>query len=102
MIKIYSGDVLIAKYNKETNMIESTGSDRALPLDLFGAPFGDKVDMVKFTNWLSKRIFPENRCGADELIKEMGLTKYEPVKMAIMTNARLAADDYSVWWDDYE
>lgn len=99
MIKIYSGETLVAKYNKDTNMIESTNSGKALPLDLFGVPFGDKVDMVKFTNWVKKRIFPENRCGADQLIKEMGLEKYEPIKMVRMTNARLASDDYSVWWD---
>lgn len=99
MIRIFSGNTLVAKYNKDTNMIESINSGKALPLDLFEEPFGDKVDMIKFTNWVSKRIFPESRCGVDELIKEMGLEKYEPMKMVRMTNAILVSDDYSVRWD---
>lgn len=50
-------------------------------------------------NWVSQdRVFPENRIGAKELLKELGLDRYDGWEIAKKTNARLGNDYY---WVDF-
>ena len=93
--EILNGDIVVARNSKENpELIESTGTGLELPMNLF---YGrDYVRWHEYIDWLKTRAFPEERCGADELLEQMGLKEYNPIKIARITGARMAQDNFSV------
>jgi hypothetical protein len=66
--------------------------DWLVPIGLF---YGRKeCTALELIEWAKKRIFPSERMGADELLKELGIDRYEPWWIAKETRASLMDD----WW----
>lgn len=49
----------------------------------------DYNDVLRF---LESRTFPRNRYGIKDILREMGLSQYDPIKMCQYTNGRMADD----------
>ena len=50
--------------------------------------------MIEFINWASDRCFPENRVGAKELLKELGLDRYDGWEIVKKTGGKLETDRF--------
>ena len=99
-IEIYSKDVLVAKTEKGTKDILYLGTDDEgqYPITLFGYPPKERVTYHEFTKWLETRVFPDNRVGVEDLLKEIGLKVYSVVAIAQYYEGRLISDNISVKW----
>ena len=53
-----------------------------------------------FRGWLKERIFPKNRFGSKKMLKELGLKKYDMVKIAEITRCSLLTDPYWIVYDE--
>jgi hypothetical protein len=64
-----------------------------LPLNLF---LGDarSVPLVDVVVWAKKRIFPKERMGCDEILRDMGLSEYNAWEIVKQTKACLMEDPY--------
>lgn len=59
-----------------------------------------RVSAFKFAEWAKKRCFPPERIGADELLAELGLDRYDAWEIVKRTNAVFTGmDDF---WIDFE
>ena len=57
----------------------------------------DTAPLINLFDWMRLRVFPKDRIGADELLKQLGLIEYDSLEIAIVTEARLTGTDwYSV------
>lgn len=70
-----------------------------LPFDLFGFK-KRQVSMMQFIEWASERCFPEERIGAEILLKELGLDRYDGWEIVKKTKAKLGQDYYSIDFDN--
>lgn len=95
IIEILNRDTVVARTSKENpEYIEIIDDTIEPPMNLF---YGrQKVHITDYINWLKTRAFPEYRCGADKLLKQMGLDKHDPIKIAMITGARMAQDQFSI------
>lgn len=99
VIEILNGDTVVARSCEDnTNIIKTLDTGLQVPASLFGNPFKGEVNIIQFFKWLEDRCFPENRCGASELLEELGLEKYDPFRIVRLTNAKLFQDNFSVRW----
>lgn len=64
------------------------------PMELFKGK--RVVSMLDFVEWISGRVFPPERIGAKQLLKELGLDEYRPYAIAMETKACLMEDPYWV------
>jgi len=64
------------------------------PMELFRGK--RVVSMLDFVEWINGRVFPPERVGAKELLKELGLDEYRPFAIAKETKACLMEDPYGV------
>lgn len=68
---------------------------------LFELAYDSNFDMEKvFRGWLNERIFPKNRFGSKKMLKELGLKKYDMVKIAEITRCSLLTDPYWIVYDE--
>ena len=88
MYKIYWKDKLVAQ-TEGTKVIRL--DEKYAPYGLFGNK--TEVDIVKLFKWMEYRVFPEERIGADEILKELGLKDYNTIFVANKTQARLTGRD---------
>ena len=95
-IQILNGDTVVAEKNGDYIYNLKTGIE--VPATLFPTQDTDRVHFTKFYRWLQTRVFPEERCGAKELLEKMNINKYDWYKIVKKTNARLAQDNFSVRW----
>ena len=71
-----------------------------LPWEIFWD--GKVVDapMERLVEWAEDRVMPEDRIGVEEILKELGLTRYDPWDIVKRTGAKASyLDDY---WIDFE
>lgn len=64
------------------------------PMELFKGK--RTVSMLDFVEWINGRVFPPERVGAKQLLKELGLDEYRPFAIAMETKACLMEDPYWV------
>lgn len=64
------------------------------PMELFKGK--RVVCMLDFVEWINGRVFPPERVGAKQLLKELGLDEYRPFAIAVETKACLMEDPYWV------
>ncbi len=69
-----------------------------LPFGLFD-PETRMVSAFKFAQWAKKRCFPPDRIGADELLAELGLKRYDAWEIIKKTNAVFTGMDH--FWIDF-
>lgn len=95
-IEILEGDIVVAKSERGINhpYFKSTNSGGELPFTLFKGR--DYATYTDYLDWLKTRAFPENRCGAKELLEKMGLEFYNEIAIALKTNARMVHDNFSI------
>jgi len=48
---------------------------------------------IDFENFLKERCFPATRGNAKELLKQLGITDYDPMQIVEKTRGRTAEDD---------
>lgn len=95
IIEILNRDTVVARTSKENpEYIETIVSNKDEPFDLFYGK--QKVHITEYINWLKTRAFPEYRCDADNLLKKLGLERYDPIMIATITGARMAQDHFSI------
>ncbi|HZK85288.1 MAG TPA: hypothetical protein VFC58_11585 [Desulfosporosinus sp.] len=58
------------------------------------------VSMLDFVEWINGRVFPPERIGAEQLLKELGLDEYRPFAIAKETKACLMEDPYWVAFEE--
>ena len=96
-----SGDRVIARATKTPEGIRMVAikniPQHQLPFGLYGR-FDRSVTMYKFIEWASERCFPEERIGASELLKELGLDRYDGWEIVKKTNGVLMTDSF---WIDF-
>lgn len=62
---------------------------------------GIACDMDKvLKTWIIERVFPKNRFGAKEMMKELGIKKYDVNKIAELTRCSLMTDPYWLVYDE--
>ena len=67
---------------------------------IFDIGLSADVDMnIVINAWVKERVFPRNRFGANKMLKELGLKKYDADKIAEVTRCSLLTDPY---WIAYE
>lgn len=104
-MRIMRGDRIVARQHKS----EKTGlpvfrAEPGLtcwdtPLSLFGYK-KTEVTMQEFVDWVTKRCFPEERVDAQDVLREIGLEKYDAWEIVKRTNAVLTGfDDF---WVDFD
>lgn len=97
MIQIMDGDIIVAEQIDPKNPSSSfrrTGNGMTPP-GLFKK--GEDVAWVTdYIKWINSRVFPAERIGADELLEQMGLDRYDKAKILKLTKARQFADNYWV------
>lgn len=95
IIEILNRDTVVARTSKENpEYIEIVNDSVEPPMNLF---YGRQViHITEYLDWLKTRAFPEYRCGADKLLEKIGLDKYDPIKIAMITEARMAQDQFSI------
>ena len=55
--------------------------------------FSEAPDIVKLYDWLKDRCYPRNRDNIKDLLRNIGLTHYDPKKIVRVTNG--------VKWEDF-
>lgn len=95
IIEILNRDTVVARTSKENpEYIEIIDNTIEPPMNLF---YGRQaIHITEYIDWLKTRAFPEYRCGADKLLKQMDLEKYDPIRIATITGARMAQDQFSI------
>lgn len=100
MFKLFWKDKLIAIQKGQENPFTSTMvalpdiPQSYLPFGLFGQNKRE-VSTIKFMEWASERCFPENRIGAEKLLNELGLDRYDGWEIVKITKAVMGNDYYS-------
>jgi hypothetical protein len=84
----------VIENGKMPMMVATTDNVNKLPFDLFKAWKVREVTMIEFINWASDRCFPENRVGAKELLKELGLDRYDGWEIVKKTGGKLETDRF--------
>lgn len=51
-------------------------------------------------SWIKERVFPKNRIGAKEMLKELGLKSYNIDKIAELTRCSILTDPYWMVYDE--
>lgn len=97
-IEVIHYDKIVAKMyvdwpSKEVHVEQYSKDKIVIPFPTMG----DKVivSTEKFVDYLESRCFPRTRHNADELLKMMGLSHYNPFKIVKVTHG-VIFDDY-VW-----
>ena len=97
-IELYNGDVLIAKQVSD-NFMELVDNSVELPFGLFPEKrVGELIDILIFNMWLEERIFPRERLGVEDLLKEANLQEYDTWKLLKLTGGKLMQDKFHVKW----
>lgn len=55
--------------------------------------FNKKPDLFQIFDWLEERSYPRNRTNVNELLREIGLTHYDPKEIVKKT--------HGVMWEDF-
>lgn len=58
----------------------------------------DSIWWTDYISWRDTRVFPRERCEAEELLEQMGLKEYDIEKIVRITNGRLFSDNISIRW----
>lgn len=101
-MKLMCEDKVIADTVKKDGMYYLKLRQGVPPIDV---PFGlfmhsEYEDLFSIQKWASKRCFPEDRFGADELLAELGLDTYDPWEIVKKTKAEMTGVDK--FWIDFE
>ena len=72
-----------------------------LPELVFGLDGSREGTHKMFVRWLSGRMFPPERLDAAELLRELGLPKYDVIEIAKKTRGTLPKDLFSITWEEY-
>lgn len=101
-MKLMCRNEVIADTVKIDNMYYLKLRDGVEPIDVpFGLFMKSKYeDLFRIQKWASTRCFPPDRFGADELLKELGLDRYDPWEIVKKTGARMTGLDE--FWIDFE
>ena len=94
-MRIMNGDKIVARQvTKDDGSIvfraEPWTTCMDTPLTLFGYNKRE-VDMQEFVTWAKKRCFPEERVDKDEVLKSLGLTRYDPWEIVKITKGVIYA-----------
>ena len=110
-MKLYNDDILIAFREFRGNIPYMVLSEEAkgvspddIPAGLFwtkGDPskIKEEITAFEFLNWLKRRVFPEERYDCKDLLKDMGLDRYDPTAIAVQTQGVLYGVDK--FWVDF-
>lgn len=101
MVLMWADEVVAIQVTSgHTPMLRAVTNDISkLPFDLFKAWKVREVTMYELINWASDRCFPENRVGAEQLLKELGLDRYDGWEIVKKTGGRLETDRF---WIDFD
>jgi len=79
--------------------VDYSAEGRKLSVDLFKkssafvlAAKNGRVEGRPLEQWISERIVPPTRIGIDDLLKQMGLSEYDPLSILKFTSARHTSD----------
>ena len=84
----------VMEKGKVPMMVAITDDVNKLPFDLFKAWRIREVTMIDFVKWASDRCFPENRVGAEKLLGELGLDRYDGWEIVKKTGGKLETDRF--------
>ena len=101
-MKLMCSDKIIADTVKIGDLYYLKLRDGVAPIDI---PFGlfmksNTESLFKIQKWASTRCFPPERFGADELLAELGLDRYDACEIVKRTGARMTGVDK--FWIDFE
>lgn len=104
-MRIMNGDRIVARSAVLPNtqfpvfVAEPDATCWDLPLPLFGFT-KRQVTGEEFVKWVSERCFPEDRVDKDDVLKALGLKKYDPWEIVKITKGVLyGIDDF---WVDFD
>lgn len=105
MIRLMNGDKAVARLVNNDAFPMMRAYDgigfMELPVTLFG--FGEKskkeVTYADFLKWAEERCFPPERYGAEDILKMLGLERYDRYEIIKKTNAELTCVDE--FWVDF-
>ena len=69
------------------------------PYDLFKMWTTREATMEEFIAWASERCFPPNRIGAENMLRELGLSEYDGWEIVKRTGGHMSNDHF---WIDFE
>lgn len=101
-MKLMRSDKIIADTVKKEGQYYLKLRDGIAPIDI---PFGlfrksEYESLFTVHDWACKRCFPPERFGADELLAELGLDRYDAWEIVKKTGAKLTGADK--FWIDFE
>lgn len=101
---IMNGDKIVArlvrgKDNLPVFRAEPWTTFMDTPLSLFGFEKRE-VSMQEFVKWTKTRCFPESRIDKEDLLKELGLDRYDTWEIVKKTRGELYAIDE--FWIDFD
>ena len=62
----------------------------------------DRDMRIIVSAWIKERIVPKNRIGIKEILKELGLKRYDRDKIARITRCSSITDPYWIAFDEYD
>lgn len=93
MIALMFDNIKVASVVEDRVILEDNMPLFCTPRDLFMGR--DNISKYELALWLEDRVFPPDRVGAKRLLRKMGLSKYDPLEVALDTRACLVEDS---WW----
>lgn len=97
---IYYDGILVAKQENPNGVFVKYATK--LPELVFGLDGSREGTHKMFVRWLSGRMFPPERLDAAELLRELGLPKYDVIEIAKKTRGTSPKDLFSITWEDYD
>jgi len=101
MIRLMCDNHKLAYLDDDTDILylENDVPEWLVPRDLF---IGERTSVTfeDLQEWIKDRVFPRDRCGCEDLLRELGLDFYDEWQIAKRTRASLMTDFYWLSFDD--